>query len=260
MSQENEGIGYDALEYSKVKAQAWRLWVEQWTLVHTFRTLGITFDGLRVGDFGSGTGLYSRMMIGFGAKRVLAIEGDRKMIEQARAESAAYDGLVTYEQSWIQDTTGIGDCQVALGSYLLSYPKSPEEAASYCRAIASHLPDGGVFVGFGNNTLERTGGDQYKAYGFTKVHSADTVGDSDGAWVDWRFVGLTDPIRNYNIYPETYRRAFADSGMKLFWQKALLHPSQEGDSKWNTFFEGEAPVIAMIATKGETDYDLSAWT
>ncbi len=258
MSQANS-IGYDAAEYSLVKTQAWRLWVEQYTLFWIFRTLGINFDGLRVGDFGSGTGLYSRMMIGYGAKGVLAIEGDRKMVTQAKQESAAYHGLITYQDSWIQDTTGIGDCQVALGSYLLSYPKSPEEVTSYCSAIASHIADAGVYVGFGNNTEERTGGHQYKPYGFTKVHSADTMGDCEGAWVDWHIDGLTNPIRNYNLYPDTYRRAFEDAGMQLFWQEALLHQSQTGNSDWDTFFEGEAPVTAMIATKGETPWNLSAW-
>ncbi len=259
MAQVNS-IGYDAAEYSRVKAQAWRLWVEQYTLFCIFRTLGINFDGLQVGDFGSGTGLYSRMMIGYGAKSVLAIEGDTNMIIQAKQESTIYDGLITYQESWIQDTTGIGDCQVALGSYLLSYPKSPEEVTSYCTAIGSHLADSGVYVGFGNNTKERTGGHQYKPYGFTKVHSADTKGDSDGAWVDWCVDGLTNPIRNFNLHPDTYRQAFADTGMQLFWQEALLHPSQVGNSNWNIFFEDEAPVIAMIATKGEVPWNLSAWS
>lgn len=40
-----------------------------------------------------------------------------------------------------------------VGSYILSYPKNLEEAASYCKAIASHLKKEGIFVGFNNNLL-----------------------------------------------------------------------------------------------------------
>lgn len=251
-------IGYDAGEYKIAKAQAWRLWVEGYTIRRIFRELGINFDGLHVGDFGSGTGIYSKMMIDLGASSVLAIEGDANMIQQAEKDNSQYSGLVVHQQAWLQDTNGNEDCQVVLGGYVMNYPKTPKETLAYCTAIASHLAAGGVFVGFQNNPFERTGGKQYKPYGFVKVHHSDTLGDSDGAQVDWVIDGMSDPIVNFNILPETYETCFANVGMKLHWRRTMLHPSQQNNSNWDIWCQGEHPTIAMVVTKGDTAYDLSS--
>ena len=242
-------IGYRACEYSNVKSQPWRLWVEKYTLVQLFSEYKIDFNNKQVGDFGSGTGLYSRLLIDLGAKQVLAIEGDSNMIKQAKKESQDYRDAIQYNEAWVQDTAGRHELDMILGSYLLSYPKTKGELRQYVGAISTHLSNGGIFIGFGNNTEERLSTTAYTPYGFVKVHQADHEADYDGAWVDWHIEGLSDPIRNYNLYKETYESVFLEYNMTLQWHAPKLHPSQNKNPIWGNFFKNTPPVMAMVATK-----------
>lgn len=251
-------IGYDAAEYSRAKLHAWRLWIERYTLTWYFQELGINFTGITVGDFGSGTGLYSRMMIDLGAVYARAIDGDRKMTEQAMLESVLYREMIEFETAWIQDTQGKGDCQVALGTYLLNYARTLEELTAYCRAIASHLTDDGIFIAFSNNPHERHSGVDLSKFGFRKVHFADTDGDSDGARIHVLIDGLSDPIVAYNLFPASYVEAFRRAGLTLHWGGVKLHPSQASHQEhWSEFFDEPPPYVMILATKGECCYDLS---
>ncbi|MGB1272202.1 MAG: methyltransferase domain-containing protein [Endozoicomonas sp.] len=250
MSDGDHSIGYDADEYVRVKAQSWRLWIELWSIVDAIRSTGICLDGARVGDFGSGTGLYTRKLIDMGAGSVLAIDGDREMIRRAREDSAVYNSVITYDPSRIQDTVGDQECVLAIGSYLMNYARTAEEALAYAVAISGHLAKGGIFIGLGNNPFERTGGDQYLVYGFTKSHEADQAGDREGSWVEWHIQGLSDPIRNFNLIPQTYEWAFQEAGMQFTWQDVQLHPAHKGNAFWNCFFDEVAPVTMMMAVRG----------
>ena len=245
-------IGYRADEYSNIKAQPWRLWVEKYTLIQLFSEYKIDFKNKRVGDFGSGTGLYSRLLVDLGAKQVVAVEGDNHMIEQAKKESKDYSDAIQYNEAWVQATTGGHELDMILGSYLLSYPKTKGELTQYVGAISTHLNQNGILIGFGNNTEERISATQYAPFGFTKVHEADNTTDYDGAWVDWYIDGLSDPIRNYNLYKETYESVFFDFNMTLKWHTPQLHPSQNKNPIWGDFFKNVPPVMAMVATKNKT--------
>ena len=82
---------------------------------------------------------------------------------------------------------------LVVGSYVLSYPKTKEEAIAYCRAIASWLKPKGKFIGFNNNPYNVFTGERYGKYGFRKVMTGDTAGGEVVYWVD----GMDNPITNY---------------------------------------------------------------
>lgn len=257
--QEKESIGYNAGEYSEVKNHGWRVWVETYTIWEAFRRVMSAMDGKTMVDAGCGTGLHARHMVEYlGARKVYGVDGDRGFIEQAKKESQAFGNAIEFRRSWIQDPKAAeeaeGTCDGGLASYLMSYPRNREEAEAYVRGLARFLKSGAPVVGFSNNHRQRTGGRQYKKYGFTKRHSADVVGnDSDGALVKWIIPGLNDPIKNYGLHESTYNHAFNDAGMGIAWSRVKLNPSQANDPHWKTFFEGEPPVIAWVAVKDWTN-------
>ncbi|WP_067582702.1 class I SAM-dependent methyltransferase [Endozoicomonas ascidiicola] len=249
MSDKPFSIGYDAEEYSAAKRHPWRLWIERWSILSTIHDLGVNVANTKAGDFGCGTGLYSRMLIDQGASSILAIDGDSQMIATAKKEGVLYNDLITYQNSWIQNTNGKEDCHLILGAYLMSYPKSREEATAYCQAIASHLTREGVFIGVMSNPFVRHSDKQYQCYGFSRSHPDQSADDYDGRIVHWHFEGMTDPAVNYNLYPATYEQAFLNAGMKVQWRNAELHPSQKNNPFWHLFFQDSAPINLIIARK-----------
>ncbi|KEI69437.1 class I SAM-dependent methyltransferase [Endozoicomonas elysicola] len=247
MEKHRSTIGYDAQEFSKTELLPLRLWVERWNIYQAVISSNVQLNGSMVGDFGSGTGYYTRMLIDMGAARVIAIDTDPGMIGTARKESLLYNPLIKYENAPVENTSGRANCQLVLGTYLMNYPKTAEEAVLYCQAIASHLSPSGVFIGYMNNPFERAGGRQYKQYGFWKEYGADLEGDYSGCWVDVHIDGMSSPIRNYHLFPEVYEWAFREAGMSMQWREVELHPGQKGNSYWDCFFEGMAPYKLIIA-------------
>ena len=72
----------------------------------------------------------------------------------------------------------------------------------------------------------------------------------EGAEVVYWVKGMTDPIVNFHLKPETYEKAFRDAGFsELQWKKVLLAPSEKGNPYWDEFFKDESPFIAMLAKK-----------
>jgi len=244
MNRQNEP--YDARQYAKSKKLPFREAVE-W---HTIRKLLGEVAGLSVVDAGCGDGIYSRRLIDLGAESVIGIDGSQDFIDLAVNKGKGYLKKVQYGCSLIQDSQGDGTNRLVVGSYILSYPRSLEEAIRYCQAIASHLKTGGRFVGFNNNpfqTFEGLEGGDYLKYGFLKqMH-----GDREGSEVLYLLEGMSDIITNYYLSPETYQEAFKQAGFREFnWVPIELDPEVQDKEFWKDFFAGQPPFIAMTAVKG----------
>jgi hypothetical protein len=86
----------------------------------------------------------------------------------------------------------------------LNYAKSREELIGYCRAIASHH------------------------------------GHGEGQNVVYEIPGLTAPIINYYLSPQTHEQAFAEADLELEWKEILVRP-EEDSLYWKSFFENGPP-------------------
>lgn len=244
----SEGVNYSAIEYARTKQaqqDGFRGLVEWYTI----RQLLGDVTGLRVLDAGCGDGIYTRRLIDMGAERVIAVDKTEGMIDLAKNNSTGhggkYENKVEYHLSPMEDFWGKGDCDLVLGSYLLNYAKSPEELMAYCRAVASHLKQGGYFIVFNNNPFEVYDGERYAEYGFRKVMHGGGI----GAPIEYLVEGMQKPIVNYYLSPEVHEHAFVASRMVMEWVPVVLDPSQSGNRYWDNFFAGEPPFIAIQAMK-----------
>ncbi len=242
----SDEVRYNPREYAKTKTFPFRIDVER----HTIFTLAGDVNGKRILDGGCGEGIYARKFIDSGAAYVLGIDASQDFINLAIQKNAGYEGRIDYQHAFIQDTKGRADMDIAVGSYLLSYPKNLEEAVAYCAAIASHLKKDGTFVGFNNNPFDVFDGVRFKKYGFEKEMHGDQVGGE----VIYRLQGLTEPITNYFLSHKIYEEAFRTAGFSRFnWRAVLRDKSsnavKRSKSYWNEFFGGSPPFIAMVATK-----------
>jgi SAM-dependent methyltransferase len=240
-----EEVKYSAPEYAGTKQLPFRVDVEK----HTLFTLAGDVNGKRILDAGCGDGIYARISVDRGASHVLAVDASRDFIDLAISKNKGYEGKIDYHLAFMQDFFGNQDKDLAIGAYILSYPKNLEEAVAYCRAIASHLKKGGLFVGFNNSPFDIFDGTKYKLYGFEK----EMHGGKEGGKVIYTVQGLTDPITNYFLSHKTYERAFREAGFSRFSWKALLRDDSANAIKgsgsyWKEFFDGP-PFAAMVATK-----------
>ncbi len=238
-----KNITYGADEYSRTKKNAqFRDVVE----FHTIFSLIGNPKNLKILDAGCGDGIYARELVDRGAKHVIGVDCAEDFIELAKQKNKGYEGKIEYQQAFVQDSQGVLDRDIAVGSFVLSYPRNLEEAVAYCGAISSHVRPGGKFVGFNNNPFEVFDGERYAKYGFRKVMKETT----EGAEVIYHVDGMTNPIVNFYLRPETYEKAFKQAGFTQFaWQKVLLAPSEVRNSYWDDFFKDEPPFIAMVAEK-----------
>ena len=236
-------ITYTASEYEHTKGIfPFRTEVEKFTL---FSLLGDVREK-NILDAGCGEGIYSRALIDLGASHVLGVDGAQDFIDLARQKNKGYEGKIEYVRSFMQDFPGEGNLDFAVGSYILSYPQSLEEAVDYCKSISSHLKEKGKFIGFNNNPFETFNGTKYAEYGFKKEMS----GNIEGGKVIYTLEGMNNPIINFYLNPKTYEEAFRRAGFSQFrWQRVLLNPEEENNPYWNEFFEGEPPFVSMIAEK-----------
>ena len=235
-------ITYKADEYADSKKFPFRIHVEKYTI---FELLGDP-TGKRVLDAGCGDGIYSRQLVDQGASFVIGVDGAKDFIELTKQKNGGYEERIQFVHSFIQDFPGNGDLDSVIASYVLSYPKSLEEATAYCKAMASHLKSGGKLIGFNNNPFEVFDGVRHAEYGFEK----EMHGDTEGSLVIYRVAGMDNPIVNFHLHPKTYERAFREAGFSEFrWQRVLLNPNQQGNSYWNNFFSNEPSFVAMLAMK-----------
>lgn len=161
-------------------------------------------------------------------------------------KNTGYEGRIEYHHSFVQDFPGEEDRDLVVGSFVLSYPRSLEEAVAYCSAMASHLKRGGQFIGFNNNTFEEFEGERYEKYGFKKAMTRN----EEGSEVHYLIPGMENPIVNFHLKPQTYEKAFREAGFSAFqWKRVQLIPSEQENSYWDDFFKDEPPFIAMIAKK-----------
>ena len=236
-------ITYTAKEYGNTKERfPFRTEVERFTL---FSLLG-DVRGKRILDAGCGEGIYSRVLIDLGASYVLGVDGAQDFIDLAKQKNKGYEGKIKYVRSFIQDFQGEGNLDLVVGSYILSYPQSLEEAVEYCISIVSHLKEKGKFIGFNNNPFEVFKGSKYSKYGFKK----EMLGNIEGGEIIYKLDDMKSPIINFYLNPKTYEEAFRRAGFSQFrWQRVLLRPREENNPYWDEFFDGEPPFIAMVAEK-----------
>lgn len=236
-------ITYGAEEYADSKQLPFRVEVERYTLFSLLPEL----RGKRVMDVGCGEGIYSRKLIDLGATHVIGVDGAADFIELARRRNKGYEGKIEYHHQLIQDFKGVGDQDLAVGSYVLSYPRSLEEAVAYCKSIALCLKSSGKFIGFNNNPFEVFDGVRHDKYGFQK----EMHGAKEGGEVIYRVSGMNNPIVNIHLNPKTYEEAFRQAGFsEFYWVDVLLNPANsQGEDYWRDFFANESPFIAMVAEK-----------
>jgi SAM-dependent methyltransferase len=182
-------------------------------------------SGLEVLDLACGDGRLSRQLRLRGAKSVLGIDAEPKMIQLAREREAESGGAIEYRVGRVGELGIVGNFDLAVPGFLLHYAETREELFRMCEDIYKNLKEGGRMVGINQNPdCPRNPHSRYGSTaepiqeppvegGLVKI----TLWDGDSQ--------ICAPFFNYHWNKSTYEHALALAGFK--------------DVKWNPMYVSE---------------------
>jgi SAM-dependent methyltransferase len=101
---------------------------------------------LDVLDLACGTGLYTRLIKGLGARRVVGVDSSPVTIGVAKQMTPEEAGI-DYRVHDVSTMPFIGEFDVVVAAFLLNYAPTLDALSSMCRMIAANLRPGGRFIG-----------------------------------------------------------------------------------------------------------------
>lgn len=227
-----------------VYAEADRLTIRRLAEVPTFlRVLG-PIEGAEVLDLACGTGIYSRMLVDHGARRVVGVDLSPAMVEQARALTPD-SAPIEYRVGHAGSTDELGDFDVVTAGFLLNYAGSREELAGFCRMIAASLRPGGRFVGNVPYSRHRPDSSFGGRYG---VHYPWPEGIRDGDPFTFELhLSRVVSIDCYYWTIETYQRELEQAGLVDFtcepWMPTDAAQAELGEDFWAPWVANPLAVV-----------------
>ncbi|KAK6369894.1 uncharacterized protein PV06_01760 [Exophiala oligosperma] len=228
-------------------------------------------------DLACGTGYYSRLVLSWGASRVVGVDISSAMIEAARSQSEDSSRL----------TFLVGDCSrplslknawsekeerfdIVLGAWLLNYASSPSDLVSMFGNVSSHLKPGGHFVGVTPHPAtdldsfaelfdpSKTKNRDRAKYGATVEYTAKLPGGHGyRAKVTAHVKPREISFESFHLKREVYENAARDGGLEgeLKWVDVQL-PRTNDESKTGygvdlDFWEGylDAPHFGILVVE-----------
>ncbi len=241
---------YDPIaeQYKRSKQQAWRTFIEAFTLMELIGDPA----GKVVVDIACGEGFYSRLLRQRGAGKVTAVDSSERMIESARAQETEHRLGIDYIVGDARELTLAAEYDLAVAAYLLNYARDRDELGAMCAGIAGCLRPGGRFVTVNcNPALDFRAAPSFRKYGFEVVLAGEF---REGAPISWTFF-LEDSsfeIENYFLNVQIHEEAFRLAGFReIRWHRPSLSPDGEaanGRDFWVSFLD-HSPVIFIECFK-----------
>ena len=229
---------YDPIaeQYKRSKQQAWRTFIESFTLMELIGDPA----GKVVVDIACGEGFYSRLLRQRGAGKVTAVDSSEHMIELARAQEAEHRLGIDYIAGDARELTLAAEYDLAVAAYLLNYARDRDELGAMCAGIAGCLRPGSRFVTVNcNPALDFRAAPSFRKYGF-EVNVAGEF--CEKAPISWTFF-LEDSsfeIENYFLNVQIHEEAFRLAGFReIRWHRPSLSPERR--SRQRPRFLGKFP-------------------
>ena len=248
MSQSTQSTQYDniGLAYESMKRLPPALLEKQ----NLQSTLTPWIAGAKILDLACGTGYYSRLLLSWGAEKVVGVDISPKMVEAAQASSQS-QGIGDDRLSFhVGDATrplplavtSQGPFDIVLGAWLLNYASSASEMSMMFSNASSSLASGGRFVGiapppapdldaFAAAHATPQAKAEMRRFGVTVEYLSPL---ENGEGYRTRVTANTEPVevsfRNFHLKNECFESAARQGGMhrSLEWREVVL-PDEQSD-------------------------------
>jgi SAM-dependent methyltransferase len=133
-------------DIAAVYAEGETLPVRQDAEFPTFQAALGPVAGAEVLDLACGTGVYSRRLVAWGARRVVGVDASGPMVDLARAQAPPGEP-VEFLVHDVATMPQLGSFDLVTAAFLLNYARTAGELAALCGTVARHLRPGGRFAG-----------------------------------------------------------------------------------------------------------------
>lgn len=176
--------------------------------------------GLKILDFGCGSGFFSRWLKDNGAAEVSAYDISDGMLDYVRRrEEKEHKGITVLTAL---DESHTGKFDIVLAVYVLPYAPHPNALLSLCRDMSRVLKPGGRVITLPIHPDFHPGTDYYQPYGFTLTDLAPR-GDGSLLRLNLRFATYDINLHAYYWPAETLQDAFSQSGFgPITWHRVQL--------------------------------------
>jgi SAM-dependent methyltransferase len=210
----------------------------------TFRAALGPVAGAEVLDLACGTGVYSRLMVAAGARRVVGVDSSGPMIDIARARLSPGSPIefLVHDAGTMPD---VGQFDIVVAVFLLNYARTAEELGSLCRTVARHLRPGGRFVG----ALPNSDHDPARLDSRYGVTYGWQPGAADGDTFTFK-LQLSQLLEIECVYwrLETYRQALTTAGLRNVefrpWRPTDDAVARRGADYWQPWLN--SPVCVVV--------------
>jgi ubiquinone/menaquinone biosynthesis C-methylase UbiE len=220
--------------------------VRKYMYESTFFDVIGSLEGLNVVDYACGTGAITRQLKQRGAKQVIGVDAEQKMLDYAIEEERKNPLGIDYLCHKVGNMPFIGEFDLATPFFLLHYAKTKNELERMCQDIYDNLAVNGRMVGI-NEHSDHPLTNQIQ-YGATVASKGPL---KEGCKMDLRLYknGKLEmpPIEFTHWNKKTYETALHEAGFK----EVVWHPirvSSEGIEKlgedyWKDWFKEEYLTI-----------------
>lgn len=194
------------------------------------------------------------MLVDQGARRVVGVDKDRKIIEEARGHQIYPYSSIDYFVCDVADM-GLKPCfDIATGIYSLHYAKTEDILSRFIKNISESLKEESPFVGVildPRNPVQKD-----KKYGIINHVTGDVTNGCEVivTLYDQREDGNVNALELPSCYywdTETYQKMFKEAGFRdLEWIPPIISPEGKarfGDEFWKQYIT--QPGTIMKATK-----------
>jgi len=206
-------------------------------------------SGLEVLDLACGDGRLSRQFKLRGAKRVLGIDAEPKMIELAQTRETQDNLGIEYQVGRVGQLGKVGDFDLVVPGFLLHYAETKEELLRMCQDIYVNLKSGGIMIGINQNPDCPV--NPHKKYGSTVEPCVPLV---EGGLVTVRLFEEGNEkgvFHNYHWNKSTYESALAIAGFHdIQWIKMNASPEaikERGKDFWQDWLN--QPSLSIIEAR-----------
>jgi len=203
-------------------------------------------EGLDVLDLACGDGRLSREFKLRGARKVVGVDLEPKMIDLALEEERKLNQGIKYFVERVGQLQTIGKFDLVVPGFLLHYAESREELFYMCQDIYKNLKVGGRMIGINQNPDNPR--NRHKKYGSTVETLREPVQEGDLIRVTlWNKERKTMSFENYHWNKSTYETCLTLAGFKdIKW--IPMHASSEaikkyGEEFWQDWLNSPSLVI-----------------
>jgi SAM-dependent methyltransferase len=203
--------------------------------------------GLRVLDFGCGSGVYSRLLADQGAG-VVGMDVAEGMIAHAR-------NIEMKKRQGIEYVTGelprslIGSFDLVLAVYVMPYATTYQALVEMCRTAARALRPGGRLVTLPINPKFATDREYYAPYGF-RLYDHGSREDAAPLGLDLRFGRWDEHVEGRLWTEPTLYRALAECGFGTLRQHAYRVPKDAPEGFGSSYLSVPHALIIDAVSSG----------